>query len=260
MFKGLYTAASGMSVGLRRTDVIANNLANSSTPGFKRELLAAGSYLGLNLHRVEGRAIISPMGNLSPIGGLGTGVVAADSGLDPRFGSIDATGRPWDIAIEGPGMFLVQHGNETGYTRRGDLRVNSDGFIVTGDGGIVLGETGPLRVPLHGRPVIDDHGVVTVVAGEEAVAAGRIQLVEFPVPEGLEKGPLGTAIPTEASGPPLPAINSWVRQGYLELSNANPVTEMAEMMAAFRAYEASQRAVHALDQALSRATDLGRIG
>lgn len=230
-----------------RHEINSANLANLNTPGYKSRRPVLGEFGQLLIHRLDGAA--APMGTV----GLGPAVTTVDN--DVSQGALRETGRPFDVALEGPGFFTVETPEGVRYTRAGDFRRAADGTLVTAEGFIVLGENGPLRVSEEPFEVRDDG---TVFSGGRQV--GRLLIVDFPVPEQAERGVAGTFVPTVSSGPALPAAGYRVRQGFLEEPNVDAVRATVEMIDAFRAYEASQRAVQAQSETMRMAaTELARL-
>ncbi|HEY8449569.1 MAG TPA: flagellar basal body rod C-terminal domain-containing protein, partial [Bacillota bacterium] len=161
-----------------------------------------------------------------------------------------------DLALEGPGFFVVQTPAGPAYTRSGDFRLDADGRLVTAEGFAVLGERGEIILPSPEVTVAPDG---TIFAGDDEL--GRLRLVTFVAPEFLERSGSGTFTATAASGPPVPDGATRVHQGFLEGANGSVVSLAVELLASLRAYEASQQAVRLQSEALRLAsTELGRIG
>lgn len=255
VLRGLYTAASGMLAELRKTEVIANNIANVDTPGFKRDEVALESFPAMLLARVGDGGSDGVGGSAPVVGAMGTGVQAAGSYPDLTGAPLRLTGVPLDVGLDGPGFLVVRTPQGEVYTRRGDLVLTPGGVLVTAEGYPVLDVNRDELKLEGGLPVIGPDG--TVLVGESQ--AGQLAVVEFENPAELEKLGQSMFAATAGSGAARAATRTAVRQGFLEASNANPVREMVDLIAVFRAYEAAQRAVQALDQALGRAAnDLGR--
>lgn len=204
----------------RKLDVVANNVANLSTPGFKSQQVMFDQYLN------------NPKGEEKPY------VSVNDFGqyMDTSPGTYAQTARPLDVAIEGDGYFGVITGQGVKYTRAGSFSLNSVGEIVTLNGQRVADEGGaPITVPANTNKItIAADGVV--YADDNGV--GTLLVAEFANPQNMK--PIGNSLfdTTEA---PLPPTNSQVRQGMLEGSNVNGVSEMANMMEILRNYQSVQR-------------------
>jgi len=246
MDPGLRTAASGMQAQQQMIDVIANNLANVNTTGFKR---SRASFEDLLYETVQGARTEAPKQaeTLGPIQ-IGKGVrLSAVMRLHSQ-GSPSQTGRPLDLAIQGDGFFQVQRPDGTvGYTRDGTFTLSDTGSVVTADGYPL---TPPLAVPSDAQNLsISTTGVVsTTTTGGKTTQIGRIELVRFINPSGLEALGQNVYAETSASGDPIrgapgdPYFGT-VLQGNLESSNVEIVQEMTDMIAAQRAYEINAKAV-----------------
>lgn len=238
MIQGLYTAGSGMAAHLARVEVLANNLANADTPGFKADLLTIDP-------SAEAPAAFTPA--LSPTVTVGPG----RPGLDASPGAVKFTGNPLDLAILGPGMFVVETPQGERYTRAGAFTRDAAGFLATPQGFRVLGTAGPIRVP--------EDGFRVDVAGRLPGGAA-LRLVEGPAgPERLAKVGGNLYAAAEGAAPPADLQDFSVAQGQLEASNVNVVRTMVELLVSLRAYEGHQRAIQAIDQTAGQAaSDLGR--
>ncbi|HET7267205.1 MAG TPA: flagellar basal body rod protein FlgF [Oleiagrimonas sp.] len=237
MDRMIYTAMSGAAQSLNRQAVISNNLANVSTAGFRAQLFAM-------------RAV--------PVQGAGVhdtrvSVMAATSGSDFSPGPIVATGRPLDVAMEGRAWLAVQdaQGNQA-YTRRGDLQVNGNGMITSG-GHPVVGENGPIIVPLGSRLFIGTDGTISAIgAGEnpDALApVGRLKLVT-PPPGALTRSADGLFRSVAANGvsTPLPGDDdARLQTGSLEGSNVSAVGSMVDMIANSRLYDMQMKVISSSD-------------
>ncbi len=226
---------------LRQHEVIANNIANASTPGFKKDSI----FVGELSHAEARQKVVKSDWETSMIDQVYT---------DYAQGSFDRTGAPLDIAIEGEGFFVAQtpDGEEI-LLRNGSFLTDELGFIVTADGDMALGSGGPVQLP-SGDISISDDGVISV-NGEE-ISTLRIGTVEDP--RALEKRGSGKFhIPSGVEVKA--AVRFAVRQGFLESSNVDIITQMVEMIASYRAYEADSQALKSQDQSLERLiTEVGR--
>lgn len=218
MENATYIALSSQMAIQRQMDVVANNLANASTPAFKGEEMLFSQYL------------VRPAGQRSPI------AFVQDAGTvrDLREGPITQTGNPLDLAISGQGYFAVQTPLGIRYTRNGHFQLDSQGQIVTSQGYPVLTNSGqPLVVPAntHGIAVATD-GTVSVGqdgSGEQSTL-GQLQLVDFPAPQAVTPAANGLWVTDQA---PQPATAT-VQQGMLEESNVQPVVELTRMLSVAR--------------------------
>ncbi len=248
MLRGIYVAATGMLNEERRLDVVAHNLANADTAGFKRMVAVTGTTGSLPLVRV-GDGPVAP-----PIGTLGLGASLADTRTVFTQGGFRFTGRELDLALAGDGFFAVDTPAGVRYTRNGAFSVSADGYLVTAEGDRVLGTTGPLQVGNTGRMIISETGEVAV----DGAVKGRLRLAAFP--EGTELRREGDNRFRVEGGVAEQTAGVSVRSGYLEQANVQPVQEMVEMISVMRAYEANQRMVKAHDEALGKAvTEIARF-
>lgn len=258
MVRGLYTAASGMLAEALRLDVVANNLANVDTVGFKRDRTIAKAFPEMLIRRVNDPVTVAGISvpHAPYIGVLGTGVALEGTYTDMQQGALRSTGRPLDVALLGPGFLAVQYGeNELAYTRDGRLHVDAQGWLTDSAGRLVMGMEGPIRIyepgaePPETIQIRTDGGVVV-----DGVLAGQLAQYQFSGAPFLERMGENLWRATEASGE-AEAGPAHVEAGALEASNVNVVAEMVKMIQVQRAYEANQRAVQAHDQILERAVN-----
>jgi flagellar basal-body rod protein FlgG len=264
MDPALHTAATGMQAQQTRTDVIANNLANVNTTGFKR---SRAHFEDLLYQTLQGPATLGSRDTeqLPAIQvGLGTRLTAVQR-IDSQ-GSLEQTSRPLDLAIQGEGYFEVQmpNGNTT-YTRDGSLQVSDQGVLVTGQGYAIQP---PIRVPKEATSItISETGVVTAngltTAAGGTQELGRIELARFPNSSGLESMGQNLFSETTSSGEPIRGMptengNGSIAQGYLESSNVEIVTEMVDMITAQRAYEINSKAIKNSEDMAQTANSLMR--
>jgi flagellar basal-body rod protein FlgF len=220
----------------REVDVIASNLANASSAGFKRILVEAVQGPPLPAAAWSG-------GAPSPLGAVAGMPVALREAVDEAPGQLHATGSPLDAAVDGPGYFLVQAAGGIAYTRDGRFRIDPQGRLVTSEGDPVLGQGGVITLPAGAGSVrIQADG--SVVAGGAVVDRLRVALPPGP----LE--PLGGGL-YRAAGQPRD-IAPRLAPGEIEGSNVEPVREMVGLIRALRAYESAQQVMQTEDS-------LGRV-
>jgi len=258
MFRALSTAATGMEAQQTQIDVIANNLANVNTAGFKK---SRADFQDLLYQTMRAAGATSKDGAEVPVGlqvGLGVRPVATQKMFSA--GDVKQTDNPLDLAIEGGGFFqVVQSGGSIAYTRSGAFKTDSQGRLVTGDGFLVEPS---ITVPADAVSVtvLADGTVSAVQAGQTTpVELGQIQLATFANPAGLEN--LGRSLfgPTQASGQAVVGAPGTlgmgtVSQGTLEMSNVKVVEEMIDLIVGQRAYEVNARVVQAADEMLRTST------
>jgi flagellar basal-body rod protein FlgF len=261
MLRGIYASASGMLADQKRLDVVANNLANVSTTGYKRETTLTQPFSALLLERINDRdsnlAVQPPtVGNL----GVGTQFIATATRLTD--GAVKATGNPLDVAIVGDGFFAVNTNNGVRYTREGNFSVNAQGTLVTPAGYSVL---------VDGRPVTATPGTALSIDDTGEVRSGKQVMGRLSIPTSRALGALrkeGNSLWAQA-GPAdstilIPQAESTgqfqLRVGYLESSNVEAVTEMVDMITLMRSFEANQKALQAQDETLQKAvSEVGRL-
>lgn len=254
MIRGLYTACAGMLAQQARQDVVANNLANINTPGFKKDVVVYRAFPTMLVKRIgelrdtgQGEKPAPPV----TTGKLGTGSAVAEIVTDLSTGSLQKTDNPLDIALGSDGYFVVQTPNGERYTRDGCFKLDSNGILTTSQGYPVLGKTGIIEVG-EKQVTVDKRGNVN--AGDELLDTLRV--VRFGNPRSLVK--IGDNLFEAGGQTPAEVTEPQVLQGYLELSNVNSVKEMVELITVVRAYEANQKVIQAEDQTLDAAVN--RVG
>ena len=262
MDPGLRTSATGMTAQQTRVEVIANNLANVNTPGFKR---SRAHFEDLLYQTVQGASTLrqAETENLPAIQiGRGTRLSAVQR-IEAQ-GPIEPTGRPLDVAIEGDGYFQIHlPDGRIGYTRDGSFSISDQGMLVTAGGyGLVPG----IGIPPEATQVnISRNGIVSVQVphSTDPLEIGRIELARFANPTGLLA--LGENLygETGASGPPvigLPQEDGFGRllQGSLESSNVEIVQEMVDMITSMRAYEINSKSIKNSEQMSEIASSMVR--
>jgi flagellar basal-body rod protein FlgG len=228
MLEGLYSAGAGMEAAQSQLDAVSNNIANQDTPGYQAEILGFHDLLYTTDNDLPSTAIV------------GAGSATNTLGFSQAQGSIQQTGNPLDLALDGPGYFQVrQPDGTTGLTRNGTFELNAAGQITTSLG---MALVPPITVPKGTQPSqvsIASDGAVTV-AGQKV---GQISVVQVTAPDKLL--PQGNSVyaVTAGSGPAQAAKGVTMQQGYLEQSNVDINTEIANMETAQQAYDIGSRAV-----------------
>lgn len=262
MDPALRAAATGMMAQQTRTEVIAHNLANVNTPGFKR---SRAHFEDLLYQTVQGQQTIGdPDAQTAPAIQVGRGTRLAGVQRMHEQGPLEQTNRDLDVAIEGEGFLQVQMPNgETTYSRDGSLQISDQGILVTSGGYAVQP---PIRVPADATElVIGNTGVVTVRRGQDVqpTEIGRIELARFANPSGLLSMGQNLLAPTASSGQAVVGFPGdegmgRLQQGSLEGSNVEIVQEMVEMITAMRAYEINSKAIKTADEMGQMANNLTR--
>jgi flagellar basal-body rod protein FlgF len=225
MERGLYIAASGMLTELRRQDQIANDLANAATPGYKSDRSTQQSF---------GEMLLANGRTGQAVGPLGFGVQVDQTYTNWTPAAVRQTDEPLDFAIQGEGYFAVRTGAGVFYTRNGQFTLSPNGTLTTARGDIVLGPGGaPVQAGADGKVDPRNIGVINLnnprKVGDNLIA-------------GQQAG----------------ASQSTVIAGSLEGSGADPARSMVDMIASFRAFEASQKVIRTLDDTLALAA--GKLG
>jgi len=260
MLRAFSTAATGMTAQQMMVDVIANNLANINTSGFKRSQINFQDLLYVSMEE-PGTEVVS--GTISPSGlEIGSGVRPASTIRVYTPGELQNTARPLDIAIQGDGFLqVVMPADGTlRYTRDGSLQVNANGDLVTTIGYSI---EPAISIPVDAASIgIGKDGGVNVTDSSGTVSvAGTIQLARFANPSGLSSEGDNLLAETEASGTPLtgtPGESGFgtIQSGFLEKSNVLMVTELVNLITAQRAYEINSRAIKAGDDMLRTANQI----
>jgi flagellar basal-body rod protein FlgG len=261
MLRGLWTAATGMATQQLTVDVIANNLANVNTSGFKK---SRADFQDLMYQTMRLPGGMTAAGTQLPTG-IQVGMGSKPMGVQKLFsqGDYNQTNNELDLAIEGKGFFKVLSNNEELYTRAGNFKIDSEGYICTTDGDRLEPE---INIDPEAISISVDSGGRLVVWGPDTgtpLAEEDIRLHSFPNPAGLYSMGRNLYRPTEASGeavegiPGLDGLGT-IAQGYLEMSNVNVVEEMVAMIIAQRAYEVNSKAIQTADNMLQMANNIKR--
>ena len=254
MLRGLYTSYTGMKVQQQRMDVVANNLANASTVGFKQDNVVMKSFsdvLAVKINDPE-----SP-GNAN-IGQMSLGVQLDNIYTNFEQGALNYNGSPHSLAIEGEGLMTVGTLKEDGtftemFTRDGSMVVDMNNHLVTKNGYYVLGEDGLITVP-KGNFSVSQEGTIYV----DGQRIDKIQFTGFEDISTLQKVGDSNYKMSEFSNKA--EFTATVRQGYEESSNVNSVKEMIEMINLQRTYESNQKVIMTYDSTLDQAVNnVGRV-
>jgi flagellar basal-body rod protein FlgG len=239
MVDAISAAAAFMSNDIARMSVIGQNLANAATVGYRRELAVGGLRFDDHLAAGNGR-------------GQSAALAALERVQDFRPGTLQSTGNPLDLAIEGEGFFEILTDGGSRYTRQGNFRLDSQGRLVTEAGFPVLGEG--VEILLKSSQVsIDGQG--RVFEAERQV--GQLRIARFTDPRSLAH--LGAGLYAAGAGSSLRSDGfARVRQGFVESSNVNSTQEMVKMIETVRHYESGQKVIQAYDDMMGRA--LGKLG
>jgi flagellar basal-body rod protein FlgG len=243
MISGLYSAATGMMAIEARQAVTSNNIANASTPGFRRQHALQKGFYGVLLDRLS-----HPLW-LDARKGPGGGLEIIETFTDTTGGPITTTGDPLNVALQGPGFVAVDTPRGERFTRNGAFSVGPEGQLVTSEGHVVqsLGG-GPISVDGANVLIADDGNVLV-----DGLPQGQIRLVEFEDSHMLSReGHNLYSASEEALLRSAPAEETRIAPGSLEMSNVNLPHEMVQLTVAMRAYNANQKVINATDETMSR--------
>lgn len=258
MVRGLYTAFTGMRNEEKRLDVIANNMANADTNGYKAEGSTSRAFsqvLGVKIH--DDSEAYTQRG----IGKMSLGVRIGETYRDWSSGSFKTTGNTYDLAIAGNGFFTISMTDKSGnthtrYTRDGSFAITPDGHLTTKDGDYVLDDGGqPVVLPTDGeKPVVDKDGTITV----NGQYIAKLGLADFEDYDYLKQ--YGENQFDAVDGATQKNAECTVEQGMIESSNISIVDEMVNMITVTRNYESGQKMIQTVDSLLDKAVNtVGRL-
>ncbi len=273
MVRGLYTGSAGMIAQMHKMDTVANNLANVSKTGYKRDTTIFKSFPEMLIRRTNDDGVVRmPLGSYDTMpmaGKLGTGVEVNEVFTRFSQGSLKQTHNNFDVALNGKGFLTVMTEDGPRYTRNGSFLINSESYLVTKDGHKVVGEKGFIQIKKYNFK-IDKQGRILVNSDKQdnprdltnpdqndwknPIVLDRFKIVNFARTRHLDKQGNSFFKETKYSGKATVMTNNRpkVNQGFLESSNVNPVEEMVRMIEVQRSYEASQKAVKSSDETLAR--------
>jgi flagellar basal-body rod protein FlgF len=261
MIKGLYTSAAGMLPLDYRQDLVANNLANVNTSGYKQdrafvhELINADLYL--NENGIASTGLPPRLVNVMPAAyraAVGDASQVIVHRTDFTRGKMEVTGNDLNLAIDGDGFFAIDTPQGEQYTRSGYFSVNADGELVTAEGYTVLGDAGPINVQ-GGKIIVQNNGNVMV----NNEPRGTLRITDFSKPYRMTKTADNLFI-AEAGSAEQEAEDFVIRQGVLEQANTHPIDQMVKMIEILRLFELNQRAIRLQDETLQQAvTQTGRV-
>ena len=269
MSRGFYAAASSMMSDMTRFDVVANNLANINTTGFKRSQSIHHDFRNgfiQRIHHERQLAGVNASGGLenknvklpaASIGELGTGTLVQHTWNDFENGAIENTEAPFDVALETEGFFVLEDqtgNNKKLLSRDGAFQRNADGFLVNARGMKVMGQNGPIEI--SDRHPLDITETGTLWQNGQYIDTLRIENVDNP--QLLMNR--GNQILEPLDGQETFATNAQMKQGFLERSNVDVAGEMVTMISALRAYQISQKALQSEDEMTGKAVNtIGRV-
>ncbi|MBQ4231918.1 MAG: flagellar hook-basal body protein [Lachnospiraceae bacterium] len=258
MLRGLYTAYTGMKNEERRMDVIANNMANANTNGYKAEGTSSRAFskvFGIKIND-DSEAYLQ-----RSIGKMSLGVKIGESYRDWSSGSFRVTDNTYDFAIAGNGFFTISMTDRSGvehirYTRDGAFTITSEGYLVTKDGDFVLDDKGgKIQLPTNqGDPSVDGDGNISF--NNQTIA--KLGMVDFADYDYLEQ--YGENQFDAVNGATIIPFTGSVEQGVIETSNVNIVDEMVNLIAVTRQYESNQKMIQTVDSIMDKAVNtIGKV-
>lgn len=234
MLKGIYKAASGMIPRIKKQEITANNIANASTAGYKKDSVFLKELNAARQVQLPRRSDWEqPM--------------IDQIYIDYSQGTFEQTGNTLDVAISGNGFFILENpeSGEQVFTRNGNFTADLEGFLVNSEGLRVMGDGGPIAVGA-GAVNISDAGEVLI----DDVEVGQLQVVDFPDKSELDRRDASSFTAPEGVAS-LPAEGYTVRQGFLERANINVIKEMVGMIITMRSYEAAAKAIQSQEDSLN---------
>ncbi|OES44910.1 flagellar hook-basal body protein [Domibacillus iocasae] len=265
MFKGFYTAASGMIAQQRRTEILTNNMSNANTPGYKADQTSVRAFPEMLLQRIDETSI--PVENklnlpFEPqIGSLNTGVYLQETIPNFRQGDLRETGLTTDLALQGESVFFtVQNAaGEPRYTRNGNFTLDLEGYLTTASGFYVQDTNGERIQLTSDQFEVDGSGQIT--ENGQAIAQIGVAYAQNPndlIKEGdglyrIDGAALPSAFGTDE------AVFS-IQQSFLEGSTTDTARTMTDMLSAYRSFEANQKVLTAYDRSMEKAAnEIGRV-
>jgi len=231
-----------LNANARWQEIISENMASSSIPGFKKQELSFAAVQG---------GMLSPTSVSSRSSAQPVSLPTTKNQINFSPGEVKRTDVNTDLAIDGPGFFEVQMpGGNTAYTRDGEFKINAQGELVTKQGYSVLGEGGTIQMDRNNSVAISVAPDGTISQGTEI--RGKLNLVAFNDPNLLTSAGGGFYLAKDPNIQPNAEAKSTLRQGFLEGSNSNAVLEMANLITVMRGYEANQRVIQMQDERMGR--------
>ncbi|MDE6879725.1 MAG: flagellar hook-basal body protein [Oscillospiraceae bacterium] len=249
MFKGFYNLTSGMLSQGRRLDVVAHNMTNISTAGYRADRYTDSTFQDVLISRVgnKNKAVSTEMGEMSYI------LAPSQLYIDYTQGSLEETGLPLDFAIWGDGFFAISRDGEVGYTRAGSFTLDDNNILCLAGQGQVLDRDGQ-PIQLNTDDIyVDRTGAIYTDTGRTYL--GALGIFSFPDTDALERNDRGLLVGEGAA----PSGNSVIYQGRIERSNVNMVQEMVAMMSTQRALQSAAQMSKIYDAVMTKdTTELGR--
>ena len=259
MIYGLYLSASGVRTSAHRQDVIANNLANAETVGFKKDLALFRQRLTeAQERRTAGGFPPGAAASNDLLEALGGGHVLNPTVVDTSQGELEPTGSPLDVAIEGGGYFAVDHRGQTRLTRNGQFAVDGEGnLILSNENGqkVLDADRNPIQLAPGGDVYVGKDGTIS----QRGQTVARLGVFDVANPAGLVKQ--GATLLSHGGQELQPAKNVTLHNESVERANVDPTTELVALMDTQRQLEANANMIRYQDQTLSKlVNEVGKIG
>ncbi|MCX7714800.1 MAG: flagellar basal-body rod protein FlgF [Clostridia bacterium] len=249
MVRGIYSAGTAMLTQRKKMDIIANNIANATTNGFKQDNMISRSFKDMLISKTNSFSIIN---TTSEVGPINTGIHVDEVATNFSTGAITQTGNYTDVAIEGDGFFVINTDQGPRYTKDGAFKVNAEGYLVNQDGQAVMGENGQIYVG-NNKFSVNQNGEIYI--NEQYV--DRLQIASFADTTLLRKE--GNNLYNN-TGSAIVQSDVRVEQGALEASNVDVISQVVDMMQVYRNYEANQKIIQTMDSTLEKAVnELGKV-
>ena len=243
MIQGITVANQAMSALLLKQDIIAHNLANSNTVGFKQSSAFTTAYKKY-LHNNRMEPFVNNEQTISEVF------------VDYKEGALRKTGNDLDLAIRGSGFFTVMSPTGVRYTRDGNFTIDSQGYLVDGRGAKVIGTDGLIQCDEQSIITVTDRGEIIQNGNEK----GFVKICDFKKPYELLRDGNGYFKPLYSDNPVVTSPGYTIKQGFLEESNTNLIQNMVAMISTYRNYEIDQKALASQDQTLEKAVNVvGKI-
>lgn len=254
MFRGLYTAYTGMLAEQQKMDTISNNMANVNTAGYKKDNVMFESFRDVYVRKIHDPEKIGTQ----RIGRATLGVKVGEVYTNFEQGPLQQTDDPLNIALDGLGFFAVGSMNANGdlverYTRDGSFGLNPMGQVMSKDGQFLLGQNGPITLENANARITETGDVY-----DGNVLVDRIKMIDFENRNTLKK--IGNSLYEKPEGAQERAFEGVVIQGFVEGSNANAVDEMVNLINVMRSYETNQKVITTYDETMNKsANEIGRL-
>ncbi len=263
MMRALYSGVSGLQVNQVKMDVIANNIANVNTVGFKKGQVTFQDMLSQTIGGAKA-------GEASTTGGMaaqqiGLGVMVGGINNIHTQGAAAVTGNATDVMIQGNGYFILMDGENSYYSRAGNFTLDNSGNLVNSANGMLVCDDGGTPINIAGSSVsIGTDGTISYIdsSGNPAVYGSKLGIATFPNPQGLTKAGENMYIASDASGAATnttPGENAGTLiSGALEMSNVDLAQEMVDMIITERGYQANSRTIRTADEMLQELINIKR--